>query len=301
MAVIDRTDAAGDVPQQIATAILGEVETQSTVMQLGRRVPVSTKDSTVPVLTSVPDAAWLSGDVGQKSVTAATWESTALTAEELAAIVVIPDAVLEDSEWDIWAAVKPLMSRAFARRVDMAVMFGVGAPTSFGGGLVAAATAATQTVTPTTDSAADLLSAAEMVSLTEHAPTAAVVRSGWQYAASRERTQALVANPVGSTFPLSVAGLPIRTDPVYFDASAATALVADWRSVLFGVRHDLSFETFNSGVVQNPDGTIATNLLQQDCTAMRCVLRVGHVLAQPVNSAGAAGVPVAVVDAPTTP
>ncbi|MDD7940453.1 phage major capsid protein [Actinomycetospora lutea] len=296
--VIDRIGAAGDIPQQIAQAILGEVRTESTVMSLGRQVPVSTRDSSVPVLTSVPDASWLTGETGapaRKAVTAATWESVTLTAEELAAIVIIPDSVLEDSEWDIWAAVRPLISRAFARRVDMAVMFGAGAPASFGAGMVAAATTATQVVTPSADSAADLLEAAEQVSVTEHAPTAAVVRPGWQYAASRERTQSLTANPVGSTYPLSVAGLPIRVDPTYWDAAVATAIVADWQSVLYGIRHDLSFEMFNSGIVQNPDGTIATNLLQEDCTAMRCVLRIGHVLAEPVNSAGVADVPVATI------
>jgi hypothetical protein len=212
--------------------------------------------------------------------------------------VVVPDAVLDDSEWDIWGAIRPLVSRAFARRLDMAVLFGQSAPTSFGPGLLARATTAAQTVDPTADAAADLLSAAEQVSITEHAPTGAAVRPGWEFTAMAARTLALAANPVGGTFPLPIAGMGITTQPPYWDATKAMAIVADWSSVLYGVRSDLTFETFSTGVVQAEDGSIATNLLQEDCTALRCVMRVGHVLATPVNGAGVAGVPVSVVGPP---
>lgn len=301
--VIDRTGVAGEVPDQVAQAIVGEVETQSITMTLGRRVPVSTRDSRIPVLTSVPEAAWLTGETGagaRKPTTGASWENESLIAEEIAAIAVVPDAVIEDEYFDIWESIRPLMSRAFARRIDQAVLFGEGAPASLGPGLVAHATTAAQVVDPTSDSAADLLSAAELVSLTEHAPDGAVVRQGWQFAAARQRTTEVVANPLDSTYPLSLMGMGIKTNPVYWNAAEATAIVADWSSVLFGVRHEMSFEMFSTGILQNDDGTIAVNLLQEDATAMRCVMRIGALLAAPVNSSGEAGVPVAVVGPPTT-
>ncbi|GLZ47969.1 phage capsid protein [Actinomycetospora sp. NBRC 106375] len=295
--IIDRTDALADVPQQVAQAIVGEVETTSTVMRLGKRVPVSTKEANVPVLTSVPDAAWLTGDTGWKPTTQATWENVTLLAEEIACVVPVPDAVLDDASFDVWEMIKPLVSRAFARKIDAAVMFGHGGPASFGPGMVARATTATHVVAPTSDYAADLLSAAEAVSLTEHSVTGAVVRPGWQWTAARQRTGELVANPVGGdAFPLRLLGMGVATDPVYFDATQATAIVADWTSVLYGVRQDMTFQVFDSGVIQDEDGSIAYNLIQQDVSALRCVMRIGHVLATPVNAAGVAGVPVAIVD-----
>ncbi|MDN5917372.1 MAG: phage major capsid protein [Pseudonocardia sp.] len=300
--IIDRLGAAGDVPGQIAEQIVGAVETESVAMTLGRRVPTSTKDSKIPVLTAVPEANWLSSDTGRKPVTSATWENQSIIAEELATIVVIPDAVLEDSEWDLWAAVRPLVARSFARRIDRAVLFGEAAPASFGTGLVARAVAAGHVVAPTTDAAVDLLAAAEEVALTEHIATGAVVRPGWQFTAARQRTHDLVANPLdGALYPLTLAGMGIRTNPVFWDPSKATAIIAAWENVLVGVRKDITFEMFNTGVLQDEDGAIAVNLLQQDSTAMRCVMRVGHHLATPVNGSGEAGVPVAVVDAPDTP
>lgn len=265
--IIDRTGAAGEIPDKVAEQIVGAVQTESVAMSLGRKVPTTTKDSRIPVLTGIPEANWLASDTGRKTVTSATWENEALIAEELACIVVVPDAVLEDSEWDIWAAVRPLVARAFARRIDRAVLFGESAPASFGTGLVARATAAGQIVEASTDAAADLLGAAEQVALTEHVANGAVVRQGWQFSAARQRTHDLVANPLDSTFPMSLVGMGIRTNPVYWNAQAATAIVADWDSVLIGARKDLTFEVFNTGVLQNDDNTIAVNLLQEDSSA----------------------------------
>ncbi len=296
--IIDRTGAAGDVPERISETILGTVQTESVAMTLGRHVPVTTKDSKVPVLTSVPEAAWLATDTSRKPVSSATWENASLVAEELAVIVPIPDAVVEDSTFDLWEAVKPLVARAFARRIDRAVIFGDAAPTSFGAGLVARATSASQVVEHSNDYAADLLAAAEEVAVTEHIANGAVVRPGWQYTAMRQRTHDLASNPLESTFPMSLAGLGIRVNPVYWNADAATAVVADWDSVLIGARKDITFTMHSDGILQNDDGTIAMNLLMQDTTAMRCVMRIGHHLATPVNGSGVAGVPVAVVDAP---
>lgn len=296
--IIDRVGAAGEIPDKIAEQIVGTVQTASVAMALGRQIPTTTKDSRIPVLTGVPEASWLATDTSRKPVTNATWENKAIVAEEIACIVVVPDAVVEDSEWDIWDAVRPLIARAMATTIDKAVLFGLGAPASFGPGLVAHATTATQVIPSTSDAAADLLGAAEAVALTEHVATGAVVRPGWQFAAARQRTHELTANPLDSPYPMSIAGMGIRVNPTVWDSEAATAIVADWDSVLLGTRKDITFEIFNTGVLQNTDGTIAVNLLQEDTSAMRCVMRVGHHLATPVNASGVAGVPVAVVDAP---
>jgi hypothetical protein len=42
--------------------------------------------------------------------------------------------------------------------------------------------------------------------------------------------------------PVSLAGLGIRTRPVYWDTTLADAIVADWLKVLIGVRRDFTLE-----------------------------------------------------------
>ncbi|WP_433506760.1 phage major capsid protein [Pseudonocardia halophobica] len=300
--VIDRVGAASEVPAEIAEAIVGEVETQSTALTLGRRVPTTTRDSRIPVLSSTPDAYWVTGDRGLKQTSAATFDSTPLIAEELAVIIAVPDSVIADSEFGIWEAIRPLVARAFARRLDRAVIFGEEAPPSWPAGMVTAALAAGHTVNASGDPVVDLLGAAQKVAEAEYNPSAAAVATGWQYRAAATRTDAFTASPVGANapFPLSVAGLGVRTDPVYWDADAADVVVADWSNVLIGIRQDLTIDFSNSAVITDEDGNITNNMFQRDSTAMRAVMRVGYHLAQPVTQSGTASVPVAIVN-PASP
>jgi hypothetical protein len=61
------------------------------------------------------------------------------------------------------------------------------------------------------------------------------------------------------------------------------------------MREDLRFEIFNTGVLTDDDGNVTINLLQQDTSAMRVVMRLGYHLAQPVNAANEVNTPLAVV------
>ena len=53
--------------------------------------------------------------------------------------------------------------------------------------------------------------------------------------------------------------------------------------MVYSSRQDVSFKLFTDGVIQNSDGTIAYNLLQQDMVALRAVMRLGWQLPNPIN------------------
>jgi HK97 family phage major capsid protein len=295
--VTSRTDAAAEVPEDIAGVIVGAIETESLALRMGRRLTMSARDSRVRVLSAVPTAYWVGGDTGLKQTSEAGFVHQQLTAEEMAVILPVPDAVVADADYDLWAELRPLVARAFAQRLDRAVLFGVGSPASWGPGLVQRATTAGNTIAGTDDGPVDLLNAAELLATKRVAPTAAVVRPGWQYAAAVRRTDAFTANPVGATtaFPLSLAGLGIVTDPLIWDPAVADAIVADWSQIMIGVRQDLRFEIFNTGVITDDTGAILYNLLQQDMSAMRVTMRVAFDVVTPTNADGARPAPVAVV------
>ena len=61
----------------------------------------------MPVLDMLPMAYFVNGDNGAKKTTKQAWDKKFITAEEIAVIVPIPEAVLDDAEYDIWAEVKP--------------------------------------------------------------------------------------------------------------------------------------------------------------------------------------------------
>lgn len=295
--IVDRVGAAGNIPREITEQIIGDISTQSTAMALGRQVPTTTRDSRIPVLSSVPDAYFVTGDTGLKQTTTATFDSQPLVAEEIACLVMIPDAVIADSAFDLWNAIRPMISRAFARRIDRAVLFGIESPASWPAGMFQAAMAAGNSVPAGTDRVASMLGAAALLAEREYNATAAAVSQGWQYRVSAQRSDAFTGSPVGSGMagPLMVAGLPIRTDPVYWDRTAADVIVADWSNVLLGMRQDLTFDFSNSAVIQDDSGAIVNNAWQRDSTCMRAVMRVGYHLAKPANQSGVQGTPVAVV------
>lgn len=292
-----RADAAGEVPQQVVEEIIGSVRTDSTLMALGHEVPTTTRDSVIPVLTQTPDAYWIDGDAGLKQTSKAVFTNTAITAAECAVIVPIPDSVIEDSEFALWETVKPLVSRAFARKIDKAALFGIDKPLGWGASLYEQAVAAGNTVTSTADPVADLLGAAEQVADEEYHPSGAVVRVGWEYGAARSRSDAFTGSPVGEgqPFAMQVAGLPIFTGPCFFDRTAAEAIVADWSCAIYGIRRDLRFEIFNTGVLTDEQGNITLNLLSQDVSALRCTMRIGFLLARPATQSGTVGTPVSIV------
>ena len=99
----------------------------------------------------------MSGDTGLKQTTEAAWDNKYMYVEEIATIVPIPEAVLDDAGFDVWGAIQPLMEAAIARTLDAAVIFGTNAPRrtwATEGNLVGKAVAAGNVVARGTNAAA---------------------------------------------------------------------------------------------------------------------------------------------------
>lgn len=154
--IISRTDAAAMVPEQVATTMLANLGEQSAVLALGQNIPIQRSQVRFPVLSALPTAYFVSGDTGLKQTSEAAWDNKYLYVEEIATIVPIPEAVLDDAGFDIFAAIRPLMETAIARVLDAAVIFGTNAPATWvtEGNLVADAVSAGNVVARGTNAAA---------------------------------------------------------------------------------------------------------------------------------------------------
>ena len=60
-----------------------------------------------------------------------------------------------------------------------------------------------------------------------------------------------------------------------FDKSKALMISGDFSQLVYAIRQDITFKLFTEGVVQNTDGSIAYNLMQNDMVALRAVMRLG--------------------------
>ena len=96
--IISRTDLSGLIPEPVTKEIIQGVVQGSAVLQMGRRLPnMTSRTQSMNVLDMLPMAYWVDGDTGIKQTTKMAWDRKKIYAEELAVIVPIPEAVLDDS------------------------------------------------------------------------------------------------------------------------------------------------------------------------------------------------------------
>ena len=99
------------IPDEISQEIIQTLPQSSVLLTRARRVPMSSKKKTQPVLASLPEAYWVS-EGGLKQTSKTGWEDVQITAEELAVIVPIPDSVVDDAKINLWDTVTPLIAAA---------------------------------------------------------------------------------------------------------------------------------------------------------------------------------------------
>ncbi len=282
------------LPDQLSKEIIQTAPQESVVMARARKVPMSTKTSKQPVLASLPDAYWVNGDTGMKQTTKAAWDGVSMTAEELAVIVPIPDALIADSSIPLWDEIKPLLREAVGKAVDAATIFGDNKPASWPAALIPGAIAAGNTVELGTgaDIGVDLSSLGEKLALDGFSMNGFVSRPGlhWSLMGLRDSaghalyTPALTTGLNGAPPTPGLLGYPLNevTTGVW-DVNDAIMLGADWTKVVVGIRQDITFQMFSEGVISDDDGKVILNLMQQDSKALRLVFRVGFQVANPIT------------------
>lgn len=292
--IIDRTGAESLIPETRAREIIQGTIARSAVLSQGRKLPnLSSKTHKMPVLDMLPIAYFVNGDTGNKKTTNMKWDKKIITAEEIAVIVPIPEAVLDDSEYDIWAEVRPRVEEAFGKVIDGAVLFGVNAPDSWRDDIVTTATNATSVVTfESSDSLYDKI-------MGEDGVIAKVEESGFFVTghmadiSMRAKLRGLkdsTGNPIfksdmqeSTRYSLDGSAMTFPNNGS-FDKSKALMISGDFSQLVYAIRQDITFKLFTEGVVQNTDGTIAYNLMQQDMVALRAVMRLGWEIPNPINS-----------------
>ena len=121
--MISRTDAEVLIDEQVSREIIEGTIKQSRAMSMFRRLPNMTSDKTkMRVLDSLPLVYWQNGDNAKKKITKMAWDKKYIVAEEMAVIVPIPEAVLDDTSYDIWTDVRPRIEEAMGKKFDHAVI-----------------------------------------------------------------------------------------------------------------------------------------------------------------------------------
>lgn len=285
---IERTDAASMVPEQVSGAMLENLSTSSAVLSLATRIPVSRRQVRFPILSALPAAYFVDGDLGLKATTKVEWQNKYLNIEEIAVIVPIPEAVLDDAGFDIFGSIRPLLEGAIARKLDAAVVFGDDKPASWDDDLVSLATAAGNsevlgTAAPEDGGIAEdfnqLFGEVEQYGYSVNGVLAAPsLRTNLRSA--RDTSGQKLADLTDG----SILGARLITDamPGMWNGNVR-AVVGDFSKVVIGLRQDVTYKILDQAVLTDENGAVVLNLAQQDAVALRVVFRVGYAVANPLN------------------
>ena len=278
------------VPEQHAAEVIQVATRASAVMSLARKVPMSTKSNRQPVLTSLPSAYFVSGDTGRKQTSSVDFENLELVAEELAVIVPIAQAYLDDSATPIWDVVRPLIGQAFGKAFDDAALWGTNKPSTWGAALATGIEASNNDFTEGVsggDFAADLSYVGQAIAKDGFDVNgfAAAPGIGWRLAGLRATTGELIYQQSADSLAMS----PRLYGQELFEVKNGawdtdyTVIAGDWSKAVVGVRQDLTYQVFDTGVISDDSGVVVLNLMQQDAVALRCVMRCAWAVADPVT------------------
>lgn len=292
--MISRQNAEALIQEQLVHTIQQEAPKQSVFMQLARKLPnMTSKQTRIPVLDMLPMAYWVSGDTGFKQTSQQAWDNVYLTAEELAVIVPIPEAVVADADFDIMGEVQPRVMEAIGQRVDSAILFGVNRPAGWRADIITTARQAGNNVSPgtTPDYYNLLLGEGGVISKVEESGrmvTGVLASMGMR--AKLRGVKGTDGHPIFKSDMQGATQYALDGAPMYFpqnggfDQNVAQLIVGDFSQAVYAIRQDITVKLLDQGVIQDP-GTkeIIYNLAQQDMIALRVVFRMGWALPNPAT------------------
>jgi HK97 family phage major capsid protein len=291
--LIARPTTSALIPEDVARDIIESVPEQSMVLRLARRLRNMPRAQVrMPVLSALPTAYFVDGDTGLKQTSEVEWDNVYLNAEEIAVIVPIPQAVLDDADYDIWSEVRPLISQAIGQVIDAAILIGTNAPVSWPDDLLTAATSAGNTVSATLgDDIFDaIMGVGGVISLVEqdgfmvnghiaHITIAAILRG-----LRDNNLQPIFQTTMQDRTRYALDGQPLLFNMNNsFAASDALMFSGDWNQLVYSMRQDLTYKILTEAAIFDNNGVLIYNLPQQDMVALRAVMRMGWALPNPLT------------------
>lgn len=285
------TESNPDIlPIETARQVISEMAEQSVALGLSRRLRLSTRQQRIPVTTQLAQAYWVGGSdsTAHKQTDRNDWKGVYLTAEELAVLVPIPNAFLDDSGFPVWEETRPSVVEAMGTALDAAVLFGVNKPSTFPGPIYQTAHLSGNTTLSGlgVDLAQSIAFAARDLRREEgYRTTAFANQPGFQWELVGLRStdghpiyQQNLSGPISTGlygFPLMEAGNGA------WDSDEAVLILGDWSKSIVGVREDITFTRHTDGIITDAGGAVQFNAMQQDSTIFRAVFRVGWATANP--------------------
>lgn len=287
-------DVSALIPEEVASNIISGIRNTSAAMQLMRKARMSRAQSRLAVISALPTAYFVASGGGLKQTSKVSWANKYLVAEEIAVIVPIPEAYIDDSEFDIWGEVRPLIEEAFAVAIDAAVLFGTNKPDTWGKDVyqhaVDAGNAVVRAAINGQDVAGDVSDAMALVENDGFDVNGHVARRSLRSSFRNLRDdngQPIFTSGIPNKEPATLWGEPLRyVSNASFDTGNASLLTGDWNQAIFATRQDISFKILDQASIHDDTGALVYNFAQQDMLGLRCVGRFAYQVVNTANREG---------------
>jgi HK97 family phage major capsid protein len=286
-------DFSGVIPPEQSSLILAEATRVSAALQLATTLPMGSKVTQMPVPKTFPTASFVTAANGRKPYTDIGLQPATLTAEEVAAVIGIPDAMVEDSTINLWNYCRPLLAQAIARALDDAIIFGLTPPASYPVGGVLGRAVGVNAGTDVVDTINKTMGQVESQQLDVTGSCTAIVNRqllrGVRASGSGEML--LGAMQIDNYTVPTLFGLPIAYIPWHYatGAAPATYIAGNWKYLVVGIRQDIRYEINPAGVIADSAGVVIVSGFQDNVTPMKVWARFGCVLIDPVTPDKPAG------------
>jgi HK97 family phage major capsid protein len=290
---VGRTTTGSDplVPEPLAAAIIQEAPKASAALSLMNKTVLSSKTQRQPVLDVLPVAYWVGGDTGMKQTSMQQWKNVVMVVEEIACIVPIPEAYLDDADVPLWNEVQPRITEAVGQLIDLAVLWGINKPVTWGESVFTGAGKSQHFIVQGTnvDLGQDVTKLGAMMAQSGYTVNgfAAMPGTSWNLAGLRSAQGVpiyqpdMTDTPGGSLYGYTMS--EINNGSWQMGATGAVMLCGDFTKSIIGMRRDISFKMFTEGVISNDSGVVILNLMQQDAVAMRMTMRLAYATVNPVT------------------
>ena len=279
--------------------LFNDITGASVVFSRGRNIGSMPKGKmSIPVPESLITAGFVKGSTGNKPVTDGSIGSNTLVAGKIAAIVLIPQDVIDDADIDLWEQwIRPNIPDAFGAALDAAALFGAGKPdewTGFQSGLVPQAIAKGNSVTLGDDIYQNIMGPNGLIykvnadgfrvngfagdSEIEAELRGAVDKNGRPLYNS-------FLDPIAGELREAIAGKPYYSleNGAWFDTVNNSLLIGgDFNKLIYSIRKEIEYKISTDATVTLPNGDVV-NCFQQNVVAFLMEMRVASAVLNPIT------------------
>ncbi len=265
------------LPTNVADTVINRVREDSAVMRAANVRRMAAGQTSLPVRSVQPTASFVAGVGGRKPTATLEWDRELLVPEEVALVVPVPHLFVEDSDFDIDGEIEDALVTAIVRAIDAAVLFGTGAPASFGASLLARAG------TPLQPAAAGNIAEA-MSDAFAQVEAAGVfptdVLAGARLTGALRRYASIDGAMVD---PSEAFGVDVTKVANWAADPVADGIVGDFSHLLLGIRNDIRIVKSDSGVLTDGAGVVTYSAFEDNVTLYKAYMRVGVAVASTVD------------------